>query len=166
MYARRQTWRTWRACLALDCMSRYQTSRPATWTLLVLQSLKSGHRCIPAALCSAVVLQVLPVSGRADAFRAVASPGLLLQLIMVSLRAGVKQRDATMAVLVMEMISSDLSFVLHTVNPLDRDETLLSAEMAVGLGETLASGTRGSPWRFAISKADRAHVVNDVYAFS
>ena len=62
-----------------------------------------------------------------------------------------------MAVLVMEMIRSDLSFVLHTVNPLDRDATLLSAEMAVGLGETLASGTRGSPWRFAIDKADCAH---------
>ena len=62
-----------------------------------------------------------------------------------------------MAVLIMEMISSDLSFVLHTVNPLDRDETVLSAEMAVGLGETLASGTRGSAWRFAIDKSDSAH---------
>ena len=61
-----------------------------------------------------------------------------------------------MAVLIMEMISSDLSFVLHTVNPLDRDETVVSAEMAVGLGETLASGTRGSAWRFAINKADSA----------
>ena len=61
-----------------------------------------------------------------------------------------------MAVLIMEMISSDLSFVLHTVNPLDRDETVLSTEMAVGLGETLASGTRGSAWRFAIGKADSA----------
>ena len=62
-----------------------------------------------------------------------------------------------MAVLVMEMLSSDVAFVLHTVNPLDRDEKLLSAEMAVGLGETLASGTRGSPWRFAIDKANGAH---------
>lgn len=26
------------------------------------------------------------------------------------------------------------------------------AELAVGLGETLASGTRGSPWRLEVSK--------------
>ena len=78
-------------------------------------------------------------------------------LLKVGSCAGVKQHDAKMAVLVMEMIRSDLSFVLHTVDPLDRDQTLLSAEMAVGLGETLASGTRGSPWRFAIGKADSAH---------
>jgi phosphoglucan,water dikinase len=56
----------------------------------------------------------------------------------------------------MEMLRSDIAFVLHTVNPLDRDEAVLSAEMAVGLGETLASGTRGSPWRFAIDKANGA----------
>ena len=69
-----------------------------------------------------------------------------------------------MAVLVMEMLNSDVAFVLHTVNPLDRDEAVLSAEMAVGLGETLASGTRGSPWRFAIDKANGAHNKHSTHA--
>jgi len=68
--------------------------------------------------------------------------------------AGVKQQDASMAVLVQELLSPDLSFVLHTVSPIDRDEAVVQAEVAVGLGETLASGTRGTPWRLAVNKFD------------
>ena len=66
--------------------------------------------------------------------------------------AGVKQAEAAMAVLVQKQLSPDLSFVLHTVSPLDADKDTMYAELAVGLGETLASGTRGSPWRLAVSK--------------
>lgn len=58
-----------------------------------------------------------------------------------------------MAVLVQQQLSPDLSFVLHTVSPLDADKDTMYAELAVGLGETLASGTRGSPWRLAVSKS-------------
>ncbi|KAF6153452.1 hypothetical protein GIB67_030604, partial [Kingdonia uniflora] len=54
--------------------------------------------------------------------------------------AGVPQKDATMAVLVQEMLSPDLSFVLHTVSPTDGDQNSVEAEIAPGLGETLASG--------------------------
>ncbi|MCO5613028.1 hypothetical protein L7F22_067302 [Adiantum nelumboides] len=68
--------------------------------------------------------------------------------------AGVAQKDATMAVLVQELLSPELSFVLHTVSPIDRDEKVVEAEIACGLGETLASGTRGSPWRIAGNKFD------------
>lgn len=67
--------------------------------------------------------------------------------------AGVKQSDAAMAVLVQKQLSPDLSFVLHTVSPLDGDKDTMYAELAVGLGETLASGTRGSPWRLAVNKS-------------
>ena len=67
--------------------------------------------------------------------------------------AGVKQADAAMAVLVQKQLSPDLSFVLHTVSPLDGDKDTMYAELAVGLGETLASGTRGSPWRLAVNKS-------------
>ncbi|KAF9611021.1 hypothetical protein IFM89_026328 [Coptis chinensis] len=56
--------------------------------------------------------------------------------------AGVPQKDATMAVLVQEMLSPELSFVLHTMSPTDRDTNSVVAEIAPGLGETLASGTR------------------------
>ncbi|KAJ0232378.1 Phosphoglucan [Hirschfeldia incana] len=68
--------------------------------------------------------------------------------------AGVSQREASMAVLVQEMLSPDLSFVLHTVSPSDPGTNLVEAEIAPGLGETLASGTRGTPWRLASGKLD------------
>ncbi|XP_024402326.1 phosphoglucan, water dikinase, chloroplastic [Physcomitrium patens] len=68
--------------------------------------------------------------------------------------AGVPQKEASMAVLVQELLSPELSFVLHTVSPIDQDKNVVQAEIAVGLGETLASGTRGTPWRLAANKFD------------
>ena len=77
---------------------------------------------------------------------------------MILLLAGVKQAEAAMAVLVQQQLSPDLSFVLHSVSPLDGDKDTMYAELAVGLGETLASGTRGSPWRLAVNKSSgRGH---------
>ncbi|KZV40911.1 phosphoglucan, water dikinase, chloroplastic, partial [Dorcoceras hygrometricum] len=70
--------------------------------------------------------------------------------------ARVKQSEAAMAVLVQEMLSPDLSFVLHTLSPTDKDHSLVEAEIASGLGETLASGTRGTPWRLSCGKFDGA----------
>ncbi|KAL2323805.1 hypothetical protein Fmac_022863 [Flemingia macrophylla] len=67
---------------------------------------------------------------------------------------GVPQKEASMAVLVQEMLSPDLSFVLHTVSPTNQDNNLVEAEIASGLGETLASGTRGTPWRISSGKFD------------
>ncbi|KAL6643462.1 hypothetical protein ACP70R_018228 [Stipagrostis hirtigluma subsp. patula] len=68
--------------------------------------------------------------------------------------AGVPQKDAKMAILVQEMLEPELSFVLHTVSPADHDPKLVEAEVAPGLGETLASGTRGTPWRLSCDKFD------------
>lgn len=68
--------------------------------------------------------------------------------------AGVPQKEASMAVLVQELLAPELSFVLHTVSPIDQDKSVVQAEIAVGLGETLASGTRGTPWRLAANKFD------------
>ncbi|MQL96083.1 hypothetical protein Taro_028756 [Colocasia esculenta] len=68
--------------------------------------------------------------------------------------AGVAQKDAVMAVLVQEMLTPDLSFVLHTLSPINRDPRFVEAEIAPGLGETLASGTRGTPWRLSLGKFD------------
>ncbi|GIL64105.1 hypothetical protein Vafri_18076 [Volvox africanus] len=69
---------------------------------------------------------------------------------------GVSQSSAHMAVLVMEMVAPDLSFVLHTARPRDGNREVLLAEVAPGQGETLASGTRGTPWRFEVTKSDGA----------
>ncbi|KAK6914379.1 Pyruvate phosphate dikinase, AMP/ATP-binding [Dillenia turbinata] len=68
--------------------------------------------------------------------------------------AGVPQKNAAMAVLVQEMLSPSLSFVLHTLSPTDHDPKFVEAEIAPGLGETLASGTRGTPWRLSSGKFD------------
>ncbi|KAL0365839.1 UNVERIFIED_CONTAM: Phosphoglucan, water dikinase, chloroplastic [Sesamum radiatum] len=68
--------------------------------------------------------------------------------------AGVPQNEAVMAVLVQEMLSPDISFVLHTLSPTDKNQNLVEAEIAPGLGETLASGTRGTPWRLSSGKFD------------
>ena len=57
-----------------------------------------------------------------------------------------------MAVLVQEQVAPQVSFVLHTASALGGDSGTLTAEVAAGLGETLASGTRGSPWRFSVDK--------------
>jgi len=70
---------------------------------------------------------------------------------VLSRRAGgVRQDHAVMAVLVQQLVSPELSFVLHTAHPLSRDKNLLVAEIAVGHGETLASGMRGTPWRLQV----------------
>ncbi|XP_062108119.1 phosphoglucan, water dikinase, chloroplastic [Humulus lupulus] len=68
--------------------------------------------------------------------------------------AGVPQGEASMAILVQEMLSPDLSFVLHTQSPTDQDHNYVEAEIASGLGETLASGTRGTAWRLSSGKFD------------
>ncbi|GKC23662.1 phosphoglucan, water dikinase, chloroplastic [Tanacetum coccineum] len=53
--------------------------------------------------------------------------------------------SASMAVLVQEMLSPDLSFVLYTVSPIDNDRNLVEAEIDNECSETLASGIRGTP---------------------
>ncbi|XP_022955527.1 phosphoglucan, water dikinase, chloroplastic-like isoform X4 [Cucurbita moschata] len=68
--------------------------------------------------------------------------------------AGVPQKDALMAVLVQEMLSPELSFVLHTYSPTNQNGKYVEAEIACGLGETLASSTRGTPWRLSFGKFD------------
>jgi hypothetical protein len=67
--------------------------------------------------------------------------------------AGVQQSDACMAVLVQELLFPTYSFVLHTASPLNGNPLAAEVEIAAGLGETLASGKRGSAWRLEINKS-------------
>jgi phosphoglucan,water dikinase len=66
--------------------------------------------------------------------------------------AGVDASVADMAVLCQQQLAPELSFVLHTTHPITRDAASLVAEVAPGLGETLASGTRGSAWRLQVER--------------
>jgi phosphoglucan, water dikinase len=69
---------------------------------------------------------------------------------------GVPNAKAHMAVLVQRMLVPEYSFILHTVNPINGDAGEVYMELAVGLGETLASGeTAGTPYRMAYNKCSR-----------
>ncbi|KAL3145446.1 2,3-dihydroxyphenylpropionate/2,3-dihydroxicinnamic acid 1,2-dioxygenase, variant 2 [Trebouxia sp. C0009 RCD-2024] len=107
-----------------------------------------------AGLYDSIPNVALTDSGAFEAALASVWASLYSRRAVLSRRAAeVKQADAAMAVLVQKQLTPDLSFVLHTVSPLDGDKDTMYAELAVGLGETLASGTRGSPWRLAVNKS-------------
>ncbi len=68
--------------------------------------------------------------------------------------AGLPQGRVHMAVLIQELLAADVSFVLHTVNPVSQNERELYAEVVVGLGETLVSAAaRGHPYRLTVDTA-------------
>ena len=69
--------------------------------------------------------------------------------------AGVGQRGAHMAVLVQQMLVPDVSFILMTRHPMTNDPNTAYAELALGHGETLASGAvRGTPWRVSMNRSN------------
>ena len=71
-----------------------------------------------------------------------------------------------MCVLVQEMLSPEVSFVLHTKHPLTNDPKSAYLEFALGLGETLASGAvRGTPCRVSVDKESRRATVNAFASF-
>ena len=59
-----------------------------------------------------------------------------------------------MAVAVQRQLAPDLCFVLHTRHPVSGDPTLLSAELAPGMGEILAAGALS--WRLVRGSAELA----------
>jgi phosphoglucan, water dikinase len=95
--------------------------------------------------------------GAASAVRAVWASLWTRRAALSRRQAGLPHEQAHMAVLIQPMLVPDLSFVLHTVNPLNQTRRELYAEIAVGLGETLASGAvRGNPWRWICNKESGA----------
>ncbi|WP_193214314.1 PEP/pyruvate-binding domain-containing protein, partial [Luteolibacter marinus] len=102
------------------------------------------------------------VTGVTAADLATAIPGVWASLwterAAISRRqAGIPHSAAHMAVLIQPLVEPDLSFILHTVHPQRHDPRECYVELAVGLGETLASAaTRGTPYRLACDKASGA----------
>jgi phosphoglucan,water dikinase len=89
----------------------------------------------------------------ASAIRQVWSSLWTRRAVLSREQAGIPHERAQMAVILQPMIVSDYSFVLHTVNPLSHNSDELYAEIAVGLGETLASAaSRGTPYRLVCNK--------------
>ena len=90
--------------------------------------------------------------GVGDAVRRVWASLWTDRAVISGARAGIDHSGLCMGVLIQEMPAADLSFVLHTVNPIDHDEEEVYAELAVGLGETLTSGSEaGTPYRLAFN---------------
>lgn len=52
---------------------------------------------------------------------------------------GISSELAHMAVLIQQQILSEFSFIIHTCNPMTKNQNEVYIELAVGLGETLAS---------------------------
>lgn len=76
---------------------------------------------------------------------------------------GIPHANAEMGVLIQEQLFPDVSFVLHTTDPISKNSNMLQAEIAPGIGETLASGARGTPWRFSVDKTS-AEVATQAFA--
>lgn len=62
-----------------------------------------------------------------------------------------------MAILVQRMIDSEVSFIIHSVNPITEDPSQVYIELAIGQGETLASANQsGTPYRLIYDKKNEA----------
>ena len=60
---------------------------------------------------------------------------------------------AQMAILVQRMVDSEVSFIIHSVNPITDDPSQVYIELAIGQGETLASANQtGTPYRLIYDK--------------
>ncbi len=64
------------------------------------------------------------------------------------IQASIPHEHIHMAVLIQTMVDPALSFVMHTLDPTSKDPKTAYVELAVGLGETLASACQpGTPYR-------------------
>lgn len=72
-----------------------------------------------------------------------------------------------MAVLVQAMVDPALSFVMHTVDPASKDPEIAYVELAVGLGETLASACQpGTPYRIRCNRVTGKTTLVNCASFS
>lgn len=79
---------------------------------------------------------------------------------------GVPHKKAFMAVLIQQMVTADLSFVAFSHNPVDKsDSSSVYIEIAIGMGETLASAaSAGLPYRVRVDRDKPTSVTVDALA--
>lgn len=68
-------------------------------------------------------------------------------------KRGLKRKDVSVAVVIQEMIQSDVSGVCFTVHPVTKDKNQMIIEAALGLGEILVSG-QITPDSYVVDKRD------------
>jgi phosphoglucan,water dikinase len=97
----------------------------------------------------------VPISGTAPAIRRVWASLWNRRALNARRNAGISHEHCRMAVLIQTMLSPDLSFIMHTANPVSGNEEEMLVELAVGLGETIASGRqRGTAFRMICHKKE------------
>jgi phosphoglucan,water dikinase len=83
------------------------------------------------------------------------------------IQAGIPHNKIYMAVLLQELVTPNLAFIMHTAHPLTGSRTDAYAEVAVGLGEILASASEaGSPWRLVCQRETGAVKLEACASFS
>ncbi|MEW5803238.1 MAG: PEP/pyruvate-binding domain-containing protein, partial [bacterium] len=70
-----------------------------------------------------------------------------------------KANRIRMRVLVQKVIPADYAFVIHTHNPVSNKKDEILAEIVVGLGETLAGNSPGSPLGVILTKGEHNHTL-------
>ncbi len=89
----------------------------------------------------------------ADAIRQVWASLWTERAVMSRVQNDIPHSDIKMAVLIQEMVEPDLSFIMHTADHVSGDRDQASVELALGLGETLASATQpGMPYRMLCNR--------------
>jgi phosphoglucan,water dikinase len=82
-------------------------------------------------------------------------------------QAGIAHDRVHMAVLLQELVNPDLSFIMHTVNPRTGSRGEAVVELAVGLGEILASPpVPGTPYRMVCDRQAAAGTLSACATFS
>ncbi len=75
-----------------------------------------------------------------DVFISLFTQRAVISRRQIKLAKGSRVLVPLMAVLIQHQVMADYSFVVHTRDPVQKTKDYLSIEIAVGLGETLASG--------------------------
>lgn len=93
------------------------------------------------------------ISSLQDAIRKVCASLWSERAVAERRRFKINDSDAHMAVILQTMVDAGLSFFMHTVNPGSKDAREAFVELAVGMGDTLASTVQGGrPYRAVLDK--------------
>ncbi len=83
------------------------------------------------------------------------------------IQAGIPHKRIHMAVLIQTMVDPALSFVMHTLDPINKDPNTAYVELAIGLGETLASACQpGTPYRLRCNHTTGETILVNCASFS
>lgn len=140
---------------------------PGTARVMVRSSANSEDTAASAGAGRYISVANVPVARVARAIRRVWASLWSCSAIISRQREGLSQRHCQMGVLIQRMLEPELSFVIHTVDPLSGRPDMVCAELSVGLGETLVSGaTPGTPFRLVCSKTGGSHQMQAFSGFS